>query len=210
MYPLEHRPPYGEVTVLDADFSVDPNGTDIANELLYTGRRRDPETHLQLNRNRFYHAPLGRWVNRDPIVYRGGMNRYDYVGTRPTFYTDPTGLYALTNCAKVYDDCMKPVMDKFEKCLKRADQGFGVRSMCLIIQIAGEAGCAMLQASCEETQEFLREIIPDFSQDPLRDPGRFNCFRFDENLTIPPFEMPAPEPIRPIIIPIDPCCFPFF
>ena len=43
--------PYGEATVLDADFSVDADGiSDISNELLYTGRRLDPETGLQLNR----------------------------------------------------------------------------------------------------------------------------------------------------------------
>ena len=41
--------PYGEPTVLDADFSPDPNGvSDIDNEYLYTGRRLDPETGLQL------------------------------------------------------------------------------------------------------------------------------------------------------------------
>ncbi len=81
------------MTVLDADFSVDPNGTDIDNELLYTGRRRDPETGLQLNRNRFYHAPLGRWINRDPSDYRGSeWNLYEYVKSRPLGSTDPTGL----------------------------------------------------------------------------------------------------------------------
>ena len=51
--------PYGEVTVLDADFSADSdNKSDISNEHLYTGRRLDPETGLQLNRNRFYAAGL--------------------------------------------------------------------------------------------------------------------------------------------------------
>jgi len=65
----------------------------IDNELLYTGRRRDPETGLQLNRNRFYHSQLGRWVNRDPIGYDAGdMNLYEYVGSRPTFFQDPEGL----------------------------------------------------------------------------------------------------------------------
>jgi RHS repeat-associated protein len=63
--------PYGQVTFLDDEF--DPIGTSaIGNTHLYTGRERDPETGLQLNRNRFYAAHLGRWVNRDPIGYRGG------------------------------------------------------------------------------------------------------------------------------------------
>jgi YD repeat-containing protein len=50
--------PYGEVTVLNPDFSLDSSGgdglSDIGNTHLYTGRERDPETGLQLNRHRFY------------------------------------------------------------------------------------------------------------------------------------------------------------
>ena len=85
--------PYGEVTILDADFSADAdNKSDIDNEYLYTGRRRDPETGLQLNRNRFYHATMGRWVSRDPIGYRNGSNLYGYVNGMPTYYVDPLGL----------------------------------------------------------------------------------------------------------------------
>ncbi len=88
--------PYGEVTVRDADFSADADGlSDIANELLYTGRRLDPETGLQLNRNRFYHQQLGRWVNRDPIGYLGGMNLYGYVESMPTVRLDSSGLKTL-------------------------------------------------------------------------------------------------------------------
>ncbi len=85
--------PYGEVTVLDADFSSDAdNKSDISNELLYTGRRRDPETGLQLNRNRFYAAGLGRWVNRDPADYFDSYNLYQYVLSNPTGLLDASGL----------------------------------------------------------------------------------------------------------------------
>src|SRR5690606_33308147 len=62
--------PYGEATILDADFALDSatdDGlSDIGNEYLYTGRRLDPETGLTQFRNRYYHAQLGRFVNRDP------------------------------------------------------------------------------------------------------------------------------------------------
>jgi RHS repeat-associated protein len=64
----------------------------ISNPYLFTGRRVDEETGLQLNRNRFYHQQLGRWINRDPIGYGGGMNLYGYVNARPTYYIDPLGL----------------------------------------------------------------------------------------------------------------------
>lgn len=95
--------PYGEVTVLDGAPAVDPDGTtewdvdgdgsDIDNETLFSGRERDPVTGLQLNRNRYLAANLGRWVNRDPISYNGGSyNLYQYVSGRPVVQADPFGL----------------------------------------------------------------------------------------------------------------------
>jgi RHS repeat-associated protein len=85
--------PYGEVTVLDADFDVDSNGlTDVENTHFYTGRERDAETGLQLNGERFYAPHLGRWMSRDPIEYEGGPNLYSYVSEQPTTFVDPFGL----------------------------------------------------------------------------------------------------------------------
>ena len=87
--------PYGEVTVLDPNFSADAdNKSDIGNEYLYTGRRVDPETYLQLNRNRFYHAGLGRWVSRDYLEYVDGYNLYQYGGSRVVIALDPMGTKA--------------------------------------------------------------------------------------------------------------------
>ena len=86
--------PYGEVTVLDASFSpVTGNTSDIGNEILYTGRRLDPETGLQINRNRFYASHLGRWLSRDPIGYDGSeWNLYEYVSSNPAGFRDAQGL----------------------------------------------------------------------------------------------------------------------
>lgn len=92
--------PYGQVTVLNPDFSLDSVGgdglSDIGNTHLYTGRERDPETGLQLNRSRFYARHLGRWVTRDPIVYAGGPNLYEYVLSRSPSSIDPFGLVLIT------------------------------------------------------------------------------------------------------------------
>lgn len=94
--------PYGEVTILngasDADsmvseWSVDADQvSDLGNELLYTGRRLDPLTGLYYYRNRYYHAQLGRFVNRDPIGYEGSpYNLYEYVSAAPIDFADPFG-----------------------------------------------------------------------------------------------------------------------
>jgi RHS repeat-associated protein len=84
--------PYGEVTVLDADFSADTdNVSDIGNTHFYTGRERDAETGLQLNGERFYAPHLGRWLQRDPIGYAGGINLYSYGQGEGTTVLDPQG-----------------------------------------------------------------------------------------------------------------------
>ncbi|QDT00618.1 RHS repeat domain-containing protein [Adhaeretor mobilis] len=63
------------------------------NEYLYTGRRLDPGTGLQINRHRFYASHLGRWVNRDPIGYLGSeWNLYEYASSAIAIYRDPYGL----------------------------------------------------------------------------------------------------------------------
>lgn len=83
--------PYGTANVLAANFSGTSDGYDW--EYRYTGREYDSDTGLQLNRNRYYHGPLGRWVNRDPIGYKArDMNLYRYVAGGPTNSVDPLGL----------------------------------------------------------------------------------------------------------------------
>ena len=85
--------PYGEVTFLNPDFSAASSqySSAIGNTHPYTGRERDPETGLQLNRHRYYASWLGRWTSRDPIGYRGGPNLYWYLGGMPTRFVDPSG-----------------------------------------------------------------------------------------------------------------------
>ena len=87
--------PYGTPTVLDANFAVDADQiSDIGNNHLYTGRERDADTGLQLNRHRYYASWLGRWTTRDPIGYEGAdLNLYGYVVNKPINLTDPMGEY---------------------------------------------------------------------------------------------------------------------
>jgi len=65
--------------------------------------RRDHENHLILPRSdgfgvihyygyRYYHTNLGRWLSRDPIGERGGLNLYTFVGNRPASRIDALGL----------------------------------------------------------------------------------------------------------------------
>ncbi|NQU22542.1 MAG: hypothetical protein HQ567_14790 [Candidatus Nealsonbacteria bacterium] len=80
-----HYDPYGKVSILNGG-SEDEDGdewtledsdgegqdgdgvSDYHNPYLYTGRRLDEETGLQYSRARYYHATLGRFMQRDPMV----------------------------------------------------------------------------------------------------------------------------------------------
>ncbi|NBB95650.1 MAG: hypothetical protein GVY16_07900, partial [Planctomycetes bacterium] len=85
--------PYGERTVLDADFSADADGlSDVNNALGHQGLHLDTESALYYNRNRMYNAELGRFTTRDPLGYVDGMSVYEYVRSRPVVYRDPEGL----------------------------------------------------------------------------------------------------------------------
>ena len=54
----------------------------------------DRETQLYLCQHRMYDASAGRWLNRDPIGYAGGVNLYGYCGAGPVGSADPSG-YAM-------------------------------------------------------------------------------------------------------------------
>ena len=49
------------------------------------------ETGLQLCQHRYYDSSTGRFVNRDPIDYKGGLNLYAYCANNPINTTDPNG-----------------------------------------------------------------------------------------------------------------------
>lgn len=84
--------PFGAVTVRAADWSergVSAHGW----IYLHQGGRLDGVVGLYHFRNRDYSASLGRWVQRDPIEFRGGdPNLYRTVGNGVTSRLDPSGL----------------------------------------------------------------------------------------------------------------------
>ena len=59
----------------------------------FQGQYYDHETGLHYNRHRYYDPHSGRFVGKDPIGLRGGMNLHSYT-LNPMQWTDPMGLQA--------------------------------------------------------------------------------------------------------------------
>jgi RHS repeat-associated protein len=63
-----------------------------ANRYRFSSKEVHPNSGLYYYGFRFYEPNLQRWLNRDPIGERGGINLYGFVGNSPVNYVDPYGL----------------------------------------------------------------------------------------------------------------------
>ena len=85
--------PYGNATILNADWSEAPSGETPAVDNLYQGMTLDSVTGLYYARSRNYSPSLGRWINQDPAGYINGANTYQFVMSNPVGNLDPLGLW---------------------------------------------------------------------------------------------------------------------
>ena len=87
--------PYGERTVLNADWTVDTDGlSDFTFVHGHQGGRHYLATGLVDFRNRHLDTSLGRWERQDPMGYVDGPNAYINRNSSPVTHLDPRGLQA--------------------------------------------------------------------------------------------------------------------
>ena len=77
--------PFGKLTVADGAKAADFDHR-------FSTKFFDTETSLYYYGLRYYSPELGRWVNRDPIGERGGVNLHCFVWNSPLFWIDSLGL----------------------------------------------------------------------------------------------------------------------
>jgi RHS repeat-associated protein len=66
----------------------------IAVDHRYAGMFYLQEAGLYLTHYRVYNPANGKWLNRDPIAERGGINLYGYVASNPIDKVDSKGLFS--------------------------------------------------------------------------------------------------------------------
>ena len=92
--------------VTTASYRYDPYGNIIstgggplssANVYRFSSKEIHPNSGFYYYGYRFYDPGLQRWLNRDPLGERGGINLFEFVGNVPTHAVDRFGLQVIVN-----------------------------------------------------------------------------------------------------------------
>ncbi|MBT2747150.1 MULTISPECIES: RHS repeat-associated core domain-containing protein [unclassified Lysobacter] len=75
----------------------DQDGTTLVLDMRFPGQQYDSISDLNYNYFRDYDPSVGRYVQSDPIGLIGGVSTYAYVLSNPSIWTDPKGLFVVTN-----------------------------------------------------------------------------------------------------------------
>jgi RHS repeat-associated protein len=104
---------YDAYGALRSNVLISTDATKGADEVGFGGQYgyyTDPETGLVLCTHRYYDPGTGRWLTRDPISYKGGMNLYSYAGGNPINEIDPEGTNGLGDWLENLFDVKHPHM----------------------------------------------------------------------------------------------------
>ncbi len=80
---------FGQAVVTNG---INGQAPSVTSDFGYAGYYFHKPSGLNLTLNRAYSPSLARWLTRDPIGERGGINLYGYVGGDPLNSIDPSGL----------------------------------------------------------------------------------------------------------------------
>jgi RHS repeat-associated protein len=133
---------YGMVTIANgsgAPVPLNPWGTPhsmVGNPWTFTGRELDEESGQFQIRARYYDPGKGRFLQRDLLGYFNGMNLYEYTGSAPTRYSDPSGMVCCSGNLKSLCGIGECPNGQVCKWIPAAGVGGGT-----IADILGQCGC---------------------------------------------------------------------
>lgn len=119
-----------------AEFDYDPFGRVLHSSgkvssdhhIQFSSRYHDSETTLSYYGYRYYNPDLGRWLSKDPIEEKGGLNLYAFVANDGVNFTDELGLTPCPcPCDKNTPDLTQQLNDIVNKELdyfSKANKGF--------------------------------------------------------------------------------------
>lgn len=87
--------PFGEVLLKEGSFD---------SRYQFSTKELDGSTGMNYFGYRFYHSEFGRWINRDPIGERGGLNLYAFVSNDPIVGYDILGMLGCFDCGEWTND----------------------------------------------------------------------------------------------------------
>src|ERR1700730_1653619 len=90
----EMSPPMGSsIRAISLSPTAVYQGAALFPDFAFTGHYYHARSGLYLAPYRAYNPSIGRWLSRDPLGEKGGLNLYAYVGNDPVNRVDPFGLF---------------------------------------------------------------------------------------------------------------------
>jgi hypothetical protein len=130
---------------------------------------RNTENRVPATRNHRRTVAFGRWLTRDPIGYRGGINIYGYVSSSPVGRVDAEGLAAPDNHSVTLGQ-IKATLDLLGKISRTARAGANAigrikKAITVVRALKGSPGAQ---------RELVAEVLDDLkdkAEDVIRDAG---------------------------------------
>ena len=91
--------PYGQLLTATGSYAD-------TNPIRFSTKYTDEETQLAYFGYRYYNSDTGRWLNRDPMEEKGGINLYMYINNIPIFGIDFLGMRACWPYRCYFCGCM--------------------------------------------------------------------------------------------------------
>jgi RHS repeat-associated protein len=164
---------------VETQFTYEPfgatsaSGAASANRMQFTGRENDGGG-LHYYRARYYSSRLQRFLSEDPIRFAGGVNLYEYVGSNPVKFTDPSGLFSCpVHAAMTMNAALSfglPPADYVRWAVDNCGVDFYEESMSSLAQHTNRHGMAGRKGSnewqtCNEAYRAAEDYLREFMQD---------------------------------------------